>query len=89
MRRSGFGGAAFATAEEVDGGAEFEERVGGGLDAVDARDGVEDDLLLLREAVGENAGEFDGAEFDEFAIFGPWMVASSVTSPGAATWTRS
>ena len=28
-------------------------------------------MLLLREAIGEDAGELEGAEFDEFAIFGP------------------
>ena len=70
---SGFGRAAFSSAEEVDGGAELEERIGGRLDAVDARDGVEDYVLLLHEAVGQDAGEFEGAELDELAIFRPVM----------------
>src|SRR5450432_2089766 len=41
------GGAAAASADEIDGGAEFEERVGGGFDSIDAGDGVEDYVLLL------------------------------------------
>src|SRR5579863_299720 len=67
----GFGGAALASTEQVDRGAQFEKGVGGGLNAVDARNGIEDDPLLLHEAVFEYSGKFERTEFYEFAGFGP------------------
>jgi hypothetical protein len=48
------GRAAFAATEQIDGGAQFKERVGGGLYSCDPRDGIEDDALLLGWVVGKD-----------------------------------
>jgi hypothetical protein len=55
------GGAALLAADEIDGGAEFEERIGGGLDSIDTGDGIEDDVLLLGEIVRQGVGQLDDA----------------------------
>src|ERR1700744_3963311 len=58
-------------AHQVDGGAQLEQRVGGGLDAIEAGDGVEDDLLLLGRIVGHDGVEGEGAEVREGARLRP------------------
>src|ERR1022692_4149923 len=75
-RRSGWMGAgrrsrATATAaEQVDGRTELKERVIGRLNSVDARYGVEDDVLLLACVVGCRLGESYRTEFKDRAIGG-------------------
>jgi hypothetical protein len=55
-------GSASSAGQEVDVGAGFEERIGGGFDAVDSWDGIEDDALLLGGVVGSDCGQADLAE---------------------------
>ena len=63
--------AAPPAADEVDGGAQLEQGVAGGIDAVDAGYGVEDDALLLGSVVGLHGGESEGAELLHGTRFGP------------------
>ncbi len=48
-------------AQQVDGGAEFKERVSRSLDALHARDRIEDDVLLLRRGVGYHLVQLNSA----------------------------
>ena len=61
-RALGCDSAATAAAEKVDGCAKVEQGIGRGTDAVNARNRIEDDVLLLGERVGHDACEFEGAE---------------------------
>ena len=64
--------AAPAAAQQVDRAPHLDERVVRGIDAVDARDRVEDDLTHLRIVLGfARCGQGDGAELDLLPIVRP------------------
>jgi hypothetical protein len=59
------------TAEQVDGGTQFKQRVIGGLDPVHARKRVEDHPFLLLFIIGGLRRENDSAERNQLPIGGP------------------
>jgi hypothetical protein len=65
------GQSATAAADEVGGCANLEQRVIGGFDALHARDGIKDDMLLLLIVISDNFGKRQGANMDTGTILGP------------------
>src|ERR1700733_2424359 len=59
------------SADQVDRGAQFQQRVVGRLDARQTWDGIEDDVLLLGGVVGHRGGQLDGAQFPDLAVRRP------------------
>jgi hypothetical protein len=47
----GFGRAPFTPAQKIDCRTQLQQRIGGGFDAIYPRNGIEDDVLLLRRGV--------------------------------------
>src|SRR5947209_13533279 len=60
-----------AAAHQVDGGAELEQWIIGGLKAVNAWNRVKDDLFLLVLVVAHRASKLDDAQLHGLSIFRP------------------
>jgi hypothetical protein len=62
---------AAASAEQVYGGSRFKQRIAGWLNAIHARNGVENDLMLLGIVLGSKRIERYRAEPQQRSILGP------------------
>ena len=63
--------AAAPAANQIDGGAEFEERIIRWVDSVDTWDGIEDDFLLVACVVRDRGGKDNFTEVDQGTIRRP------------------
>src|SRR5580704_4468485 len=66
-------GPAAASADQIDRGAQLQQRVVGWIDSVHARDGVEDRPFLLVRVVSGNGSQSNGAQIQQGPILGPLL----------------